>query len=242
VQITVTQEQARGRLPRPRGQLERSFIISSYCVSFETNLVRKVTNMAAGDVYRLTFQGTFFGEAIYNVLHFEEQAGTPDPLLLPQAAADILWESSTADGFQQITPETYTVPECGVQQIDPILGSLTIVSLSGIAGFQGGAGMNNVAGVVTWRTALGGRSKRGRTYVGPVAEAVYADGIIAGGSVGAWQNGVDAFIAVYGAGGSSTEWRFGVWSGTLTSFQEATAGLCRNEARSQRRRNVGIGI
>ena len=102
--------------------------------------------------------------------------------------------------------------------------------------------MNNVACVVTWRTATGGRSARGRNYFGPVAESVYTNGIIDSSFVTLMQTGVDNFIDIYGLAGSDTDWNFVVWSQLQTVARVVTAGIVRAPGRSQRRRNVGIGI
>jgi len=198
--------------------------------------------MAIGDIYEVVMRGSANGQAVYNVLHFRAKSATAVPLLLPQAVGDNLYDVGTLDGVQTLAWSDQTWPEASIQLISPTLGAQVVVPLVAITGNAAGGAVQNAAVVVTWRTALGGRSFRGRSYFGAVDESVMANGLLLTNIRDALQNGITTFLALYGDGGTSADWEFGVWSPLLTTFTPVTAGVIRLPIRSQRRRNVGIGI
>lgn len=70
-----------------------------------------------------------------------------------------------------------------------------------------------IAGIFTWRTGRMGRRYRGRTYVGGVVTPDVTNGRLNAASIAAaWKTFGDAFMARWGAGGSSNDMRAGVWS------------------------------
>lgn len=72
-----------------------------------------------------------------------------------------------------------------------------IIAVSPLAsvGSSGGEPLPaNAALVVTWRTALAGRSFRGRTYLGPSTETVNSSGVAASGTVNTISTAANALI------------------------------------------------
>lgn len=92
-----------------------------------------------------------------------------------------------------------------------------------------------VAQVITWLTAAGGRSHRGRTYLGGVGLAFVA------GDSASWdttntsrQDKVDEFLV----GSTSDDNVLQVYSELHDSFEPIISGVIRNPFGSQRRRNT----
>jgi hypothetical protein len=197
--------------------------------------------MAQGDIWELVMRGQCLDQQILNVYHFFEAATASAPELVPPAFAAAAYEFGAA-GFDSVLPTEVTFPEASMQRIHPTLGSSILVPLTGIQGNQSASPMMNVAAVVTWRTPLGGRSRRGRSYIGPVAEAAYQDGEILAAPLANVQAGADQAILQFGpTQGAGLGYILSVWSTVLNVATGITGATARRLARSQRRRNIGIG-
>jgi len=115
----------------------------------------------AAEVYRLLQSGNFGGDIlIQNVWHFgrESPGGTPSEL-----AND--WNTYMVPLIAAELNPVVTLTEISVQRIAPDESEIERIagSRAGVAG--GNVALPSVAaGVVTWRTQLAGRSRRGRTF------------------------------------------------------------------------------
>lgn len=200
--------------------------------------------MAAGDILEIVLRGAGSGGAVYNVLHFRDEGGDGDVPNLIETAVQALMSTSAGVGIDNMLAETqYNLAEVSWQVISPVLGALNVYSLAANrTGEQSTPGHHVTCAVITWLTALGGRSKRGRTFFGPLAEAVVTDGVITTAFLAILNAACDAFTALYAVGGTETaNYTFGVWSRTLTSFEPVISAICRTLARTQRRRQIGVG-
>lgn len=200
--------------------------------------------MAVGDIYRVVLKGVNkASEATYNVFHFRGEVSTPDPDALVEEFVDALMSAST-DGVLNILPSSdgYTLSEVSYQVISPTLGAAITHTLSSARhGKSGNNGILPACCVVKWTTAAGGRSYRGRSYFGPVAEDIYTDGVIGSAGVTAVGVGCQNVLDLYGPSGSSTDWRLVVWSRKLSVETVVTGFAVRSNAKTQRRRQRGVG-
>jgi hypothetical protein len=210
---------------------------------------------AVGDIVELVVKGVCNAQEIINVLHFVR--GTSDATL-----ADLISHLETDSEFQaglinfccndytlqlwqatEITPGTpgvlHTTPPGddtrGAQLVVPASG--TVVGTSGTAGYLG------AAGVVTKYTGVAGRAHRGRNYFGPASGAAVVDG--------SWiadvhsLTGLEAIATELGwftpDGAGDGDWFLAVYSFFYKFATIVTSLQAHALARSQRRRNIGIG-
>jgi hypothetical protein len=124
------------------------------------------------------------------------------------------------------------------------------VSLAGTAGATMAPPL--VAAIITWRTSLPGRRYRGRTYFGPLTTSDIQNGKILGGvTVGKWNTFGTNMLNRYGATGTSTDTRVGVWSRVLgnqtpphnaAGFTQITQFQTQTNLGSMGTRRVGRGM
>lgn len=211
--------------------------------------------MAAGDTYELAIKAVCNSQSIVNVHHFRAE-GAGD--LSTSIASD--WNTNLKTTWLALLPPTYALALLTCRQINPPgpvgvdfvpTGTLT----GGVGTVAGGL---NVAQVIKWTTAFIGRSRRGRTYVGPMAiERVSGGNVIAAQQTNALAY-VTAMLARYGSGGAfAATARMVIWSRTIadnvsqdpppamgiaaSASAYVTAGTSALPARSQRRRDLGVG-
>lgn len=201
--------------------------------------------MAIGDVYEIVLRGVNgVGEAVYNVLHMKMTSATPSVPTMIEDVCALLFPTTGSIGVNMLLPTVdYILAEVSYKLIHPSQGPLNVYPLTTPrAGRAGGTGILTAAAVVKWMTALGGRSARGRSYFGPVSEDCYTSGVMPTTQVGYAQAAINALLAIYGAtGGTSVDWRMVIWSRILDTAYEVTEGIVRNLAKTQRRRQRGVG-
>jgi hypothetical protein len=197
------------------------------------------------DVIECILKGACAGQAIYNVLHFRDN-GDLGPAALAaamEAGAGASWINELVDGL------------CNDYFIGSILTRSNKDTTPGpqietafASGYEGQvadtAGALPVSAVIKWLTAVGGRSGRGRSYIGVLPQSRVVDGLLHVDEIAAIQGFLDATLAIFTSGGGSYNGNFelGVWSPTLSAFNEVVAGVLRTAAKTQRRRQLGVGI
>ena len=186
-----------------------------------------------------------------NVLYFKQLSAGGDMGGLSDAIKTTLY-----DVIKQANPPNWQLADITISEQVPGGGAQLITSY-GTAGVTGAnADSLTTSCVVSLRTALAGRSHRGRQYVPVTATGQITNGVVAAGLVTAFQNAYDAFKAIYGVGGTDTDYQWGVWSrklgdivtgGVVTGYNVAAGFFPINAvradsiARVQRRREVGVG-
>jgi hypothetical protein len=109
-----------------------------------------------------------------------------------------------------------------------------------------------VAAVTTWRTSLPGRRYRGRTYWGPLGSADLNGGRLNQSvTTGRFAVMANKILARYGATGTSTDTRIGVWSRVLghqlpphdpVGFTQITGMTVQPNLASMGTRRIGRGV
>jgi len=211
--------------------------------------------MAAGDTYELAIQGVCNGQTIVNVHHFRAE-GAGD--LSTSIASD--WDTNLKSTFLALLPPTYSITLLKCRQINPPgpVGADVTPTGTVTGGVGTVAGGLNVAQVIKWTTAFVGRSRRGRSFIGPMAiERVSGGNVITAQQTNALAY-VTAMLARYGSGGTfASTARMVIWSRTIadnvsqdpppamgaagSASAYVTAGTSQLPARSQRRRDLGVG-
>lgn len=211
--------------------------------------------MAAGDTYELAVKGICANQQIVTVHHFRAEAAG-------DLAATIagFWEADCKATYRGMLPADYSVVSIACRQINPPgpVGVDIAATPPNGGVFAATAGGMNVAMVLTWTTSYIGRSRRGRSFIGPVTSQQVISGVIQAATVTAGQAYVTAILASFGNGGTrAATARFVVWSRRLAglfsqnpppamgSSASASAyivsGRTNTIARSQRDRELGRG-
>lgn len=180
--------------------------------------------MAVNETYELAIVGTYHGQQIITTHHFREiapVAGPPDP---EQQLLDD-WQTTLQTAWRNIVFTTYTLVTLKVQKVcgtAPL--PIGVEEGVGLAGTRGIAGINELpawmALVVNERTAVRGRSYRGRYFVPCVAdEDITGDNFVTTAGqmyalVGTYNDGL---MTRYGPSGTSANWRLVVHSRKLAA-------------------------
>jgi hypothetical protein len=196
--------------------------------------------MPAGDIYTLTVIGEHHNQTVMNVFHYRVQTGT-----IEDDSAQIItaWRNNTETTWLNCFSEEYFISGyfCQRSWPKPVLQGFTL-STAFLPGTEPGNSLpTSVAVVLTKRTALGGRSGRGRTYLGGVPTAFEADSQLTG-----------AAIQTYNLLCAKLDDTLNTVNGTtlhpiitdklFATAKPITSYVTRSILRNQRRRQVGRGI
>lgn len=203
--------------------------------------------MADGDVWEIAIKGTLLSQQYVNVWHAQlTGAGSTVQDAIDDIMTTFYSPLLTSDLTNQMS---LTVASCRLYA-DPV--ELYDAALAA-TGAQGGEPLPpQCAGVFTLKTGLAGRSRRGRLYLGGHLELYQASGQWTGAYVTALQARANAMVALAGIGGTSPDWRWGVWSKKLgepspglyntgAGFRTIKEVVFRPVVYTQRRRTIGVG-
>jgi hypothetical protein len=174
--------------------------------------------MTINDTLQLSVQGVVSGQTHVHTLHFrDEDIGDLDSQIIDE------WQAGCRTSYRQLFNNTdlpcqlYTVRQvCGAVPLRaPVEESEVAPNIAGSGAKGGGASAPWLAAVVSERTALAGRSRRGRFFIGGLWEDYKVGANISAAEKGFLQDYVDDLISVFGASGSSGSFRLVVHSPTL---------------------------
>lgn len=211
--------------------------------------------MAAGDTYELAIKGLVQGQQIVTTHYFRAEAAGDLTALI---ATD--WVTDCKALYRTMQPTDYTMTELFCRQINPpgpAGADLALVAPNG-GNAANASGALNAAAVITWTTAYVGRSRRGRSFIGPLQQGGALLGSLAAVEVTNKTNYAAQMLASFGSGGTrAADCRFVIWShkiagsfgqnpppamGSPTSASAYVQGFRVNTiVRSQRRRELGVG-
>jgi len=195
------------------------------------------------DIAEVILKGACVGQAIYNVLHFKNNGD----LAFSDLASDMQVgaPNSLLGAIMTVLCSDYTISSLLCRaNIDTTPGPQVEVGLGTTLTGTGGdtAAALPASGVIKWLTAVGGRSGRGRNYFGPLPQESMADGLytVPDNLTGVINQMKERFTA---AGVNyNGNWDFGIWSNVLSAFNPMVDGVRRVEIKTQRRRQLGVGI
>lgn len=211
--------------------------------------------MAAGDTYQLAIRGTANGQQIVTVHHFvAEGAGA-----LAQTLVDD-WLANLRTAYAAMLSQNYSMAAVACRQINPVgpIGYEAPPPAATNGGRAVGVGYQGACAVIKWTTGFVGKSRRGRTFVGPLSRDDVNAGVILAAEVVIIQAYVTAMMGRYGPTGTmEATAQLAIWSpkiaslfpqdpppgiGTPTSaVAYVLAGSVNTQSKSQRRRNLGVG-
>lgn len=211
--------------------------------------------MAAGDTYELAIKGSCASQQIVTVHHFRaEGAGDLSSTIVTD------WVADCKAAYRGMLPADYAVVSLACRQINPPgpvgVDTAAVAPNGGI--FAATAGPMNAAGVITWTTGYIGRSRRGRSFIGPLASQQVISGVVQAATVTAMTAYVTAMLGSFGSGGTrAADARLVVWSRRIASTTSQSpppamgsansasayvlSGRANTIARSQRNRELGRG-
>jgi len=194
--------------------------------------------VALGDVFEFAVRGRWADQRIINVFHYRAiaSAGSEHTDLVTA------WEASVKTPYLNVMSTEYTLEDYAIRKPnDPEFAQAIISASSPVAGARTGTvGVPGGAAVITWTTGLAGRSRRGRTYIGPLSETDTNQGTFTAGFTSVLTTFANAARATLIVDDIDRFQRV-VWSRTLSSYANVTGHVVRSYIRSQRRRNIGIG-
>ena len=209
--------------------------------------------LGANSLVRASIKMSASSQDLVNVLYFKQLSAGGDLGGLSDAIKTTLYDVIKTMSSANWTLDDITLSE----QI--VGGGEQLVTTYALAGTNANANQNlTTCAVATFRTALAGRSHRGRNYVPILSYNVIDDGLIGASFRTALQDAYDAFTAIYGVGGTDTDYQWGVWSRKLgetlsgspphVTAYDVAAGFfpivsvnVTNVVRQQRRREYGVG-
>jgi len=211
------------------------------------------TPAAVGDCFEVRVRGTQEGQETNNVLHFACVGQTADletHLILALAECFITH-------LLPVITSSYSLTDIRWKQVYPVLGPEFITTPVGFGAGAGAAAAlpSYCAVVVSKRTVLGGRSRRGRLYLAGIPEAATINSQL--DPAHAFWNGVIAFVAccaekfiATGEPIGNDAFRLQVYSRKIggdtyplgqTGFQYVSQLVATTALGTMRSRKVGIG-
>ena len=209
--------------------------------------------MAINSIYRVRSRGTLRGSRVEFGVHIRQIAGLGGAsalaanwvgqmgtLVTAATSAEVNWDAVVVQDTNEAGDETV---ELAFTQ--PFPGLITGDCLPG---------QNAV--VVSLRTGIKGRRRHGRFYLPGISESNHSNGRVTGTQLTAITALADGMLGAYGPTGSQANYRLVVYSPpsppfvpkppppshTDTLVTPITNALVDQIVRSQRRRNIGVGM
>lgn len=211
--------------------------------------------MAAGDTYELSIRATCLSQQIVATHHLRAMAAGDLSVAIPTA-----WNTTCKASWLAQLPAAYSLVILACRQINPA-GPVGVefTPTGTIVGTTATQPSSLVAcGVMKWTTAYVGRSRRGRTFYGPLGGDQYTGGNVLAGTKTNMQAYITALLGLWGAAGSdAANARLVIWSRTIagpggqpippamgdpaSASAYVLAGSAQTIVRTQRRRELGVG-
>lgn len=203
--------------------------------------------MAIDNLLSLAATSTLFGNQVVNVWGFKqisEAAGFNGQLLIDD------WQAGCQVQYLATITGSVTLNRLSARAVYPDsheLAEETLVS-SNVGTSAGAAGANQLAGIITWRTALAGRSYRGRSYLPGMNTSWVVNGLWNASAQAVMNAYVSAMILRFGPSGTSLNFRLVTISRYAGKAQRVTpigtpitTGIARDVPGTIRRRRIGVG-
>lgn len=195
--------------------------------------------MALNDIFRMAIVGTGpNAQQLVNVHHYRQTTSGGGDLgdHLGRAwidTASAAWQACVTDDSAVLVLQirNVTQPTLGVDFTDDLP----------LAGTQGGEAMPpNSPFIISWRTGLIGRARRGRTYMWPAEEAAQNAGQISGGQSALYTTYATAMLALSDPD-TTAEFEMVIHSEVVLEDNVVTTFVIPQFAGTQRRRRSGVG-
>lgn len=196
--------------------------------------------MAVGDVFRLSVVGASVDgrTQIVNTFHYRQD----DALIFSEPGPDLVqaWLDDVDSDYRALISNIFSFNFFRVQGITSPLYVYEQTTASRLGTLTGEALPLTCAAVITWRTGLAGRSRRGRTYVPPANESAQNGSILTTSYIALMDAFADSAKAIPLTIAHSG-YTMMVYSSVLGQSNAVTSHLSRNILGTQRRRRPGVG-
>lgn len=199
--------------------------------------------MAVGDIYRLScvWERAASQDNAVNVFHFRQG----DPPIFDTPAEDLVgaFVEEVELAYSNCVNPGYALTKYTVRQVT---GGLEIFEQStNIPGNVGSATTQlaaQVAGIVSWRSGLAGRSRRGRTYLPPADELEISSGLWIDDYITRESSFVNTMINLMNVSTiTHAAWELVIWSTVLALATPVTGVVLPRTPATQRKRRLGVG-
>lgn len=198
-----------------------------------------------GSIIQINAIGSLFGQTTVTTFFYEVVPSAPvpagtDPALLAQA-----WFDGFGSAFEDAlaNPWAWQFVECRDPRTPPVWAS-GIVTVEGNGTIAQDSCPPSVAQVITRTSGLAGRSYRGRIFLPSVPEDFQDLGKLTSAGYASLKTLADLMPAPLTSviGGINYDLEPRIWSRKLQAAVTLTGATARYVLRSQRRREVGVGI
>jgi hypothetical protein len=205
--------------------------------------------MAVGDLAEVVVKWNGFPGQVLNVFGFEAISAGATLVNLGSAFSTALIKN-TSGGLLNTVLSSFSVSELQINDVVPGTAAPALTSFTAVFGSSatGEALPHQCSAVLSWRTALAGRSFRGRSYLPGRSEAEQAGGVWTPSQITASNAMAAQFLAVFGPSGTDLNWQFVIISRVANGVPRVPpigtpviSGAVRSVVFTQRRRVSGVG-
>lgn len=196
--------------------------------------------MAQNDIFRVALRGLGpQGQVLVNVFHYRQEGD----LILDEPGEDFVqaWQDEVQAFFLGCISQACQIDRIEVRGVtNPLYGFDFDYSPPVLGGQSGDACPPQTACLISWRTGLVGRARRGRTYMWPPSESTQAGGAINATQIANLEGFITAAIALPTTL-EHTGWQMMIHSETAAGNNPVTQGIVRPIMATQKRRRLGAG-
>lgn len=201
--------------------------------------------IADGDAVQINAVGLFFGQVTVTTFFYKLSFGAPIPDGIPPALFAQAWFDGYGSSYEDVLSTEWSW--MAVEVKDPRTTQLwasDAVDVEGAGTLAGSPLPPSVAVVVSRKSTFPGRRGRGRIYIPAVPESYHENGKLSDAGFAIYKAWSDVFHeattdTILGVDVTKTP---AVWSRLNQTAYPVQAAITRKILRSQRRREIGVGI
>jgi len=199
--------------------------------------------MAIGDIFKLAVVWKTVDErsTFVNTFHYRQET----PLVFDEPGEDLV-QAFISEALPAYRAMVTSIAQVVQYSVYGITNPLYIYeeSPAPVAGLVSGEALPlQNAAIITWRTGLAGRSRRGRTYLPPTGESQQNGGVLLASFLTLMNSFAEdaSLLNPLTVNPLIATWQLGVWSETYQYFNPVTSHIARQTIATQRRRRAGSG-
>lgn len=199
--------------------------------------------MATGDIFKLAVVWKTVDEraTFVNTFHFRQE----NELAVDEPGKDLVdaFENFALPSYRAMVTSIARIVQYSVYGITDPLYVYEDSPLPAAGLVSGEALPLQTSPIITWRTGLAGRSRRGRTYLPPTGESQQNGGVLLASFLDLMDDFADnvKVLNALAVNPLYSTWQLGVWSATYQYFNPVNSHISRQTIVTQRRRRAGQG-
>lgn len=206
--------------------------------------------MATGDIYRVTFTVMYAAQQTQYIHHWRAHNNTVNAAALRTLYGPI---GDMQAQFAQVMHTTAWLANAVIRRLNGNTPDTATqnnpTTLKGVA--TGTPLPPELAVYIKWNTGIKSRRRVGHNYMGSLTGDQVANSRLSSSGASAFQNFINQIMSRWGPTGTSTNWRFGVWSRvigeppgqpvTVAGWQQIISGEPTQVITRNRKRKAGVG-